>query len=110
LSFWNCVERGHNVDNFSSFPGKFMENVIIVETNKKINGVHVTFGEILRFLGLWLYMSTLKGFRLSNYWSSKRVSMYEGAPYRFYEFMTLKRFEAILLALSYTDEAPPLYT
>jgi hypothetical protein len=35
--------------------------------------------------------------------------MYEGAPYRFNDFMTCKRFEAILLALTYTDKTPPAY-
>lgn len=91
------------------FPRKFMEDVVIVETNKRIAGKQLTFGEFLQFLGLWLYMSTLSGFRRSDYWSSKPVSMRMGAPYRFNEFMALKRFEAILIALAYTDEAPPLY-
>jgi hypothetical protein len=91
------------------FPRKFMEDVVIVETNKRIAGKQVTFGEFLQFLGLWLYMSTLSGFRRSDYWSSKPISMRMGAPYRFNEFMALKRFEAILIALAYTDETPPLY-
>ena len=91
------------------FPRKFMETVLIIETNKKILGAPLTFGEFLRFLGLWLYMSTLKGYRRSEYWSSKEINLYEGAPYRFNEFMALKRFEAILLALSYTDDNPPAY-
>jgi hypothetical protein len=91
------------------FPRKFMEEVVIIETNKRITGMQVTYGEFLQFLGLWLYMSTLSGFRRSDYWSSKPVSMREGAPYRFNEFMALKRFEAILIALAYTNETPPLY-
>jgi hypothetical protein len=90
-------------------PRKFMEEVMLVETNSKIHGSPVTFGEFLRFLGLWLYMSTLSGFRRSDYWSSKPISMLEGAPYRFNDFMTCKRFEAILLALTYTNEIPPAY-
>jgi hypothetical protein len=40
------------------FPRKFMEEVVISETNKRITGMHVTYGEFLPFLGLWLYMST----------------------------------------------------
>jgi hypothetical protein len=91
------------------FPRKFLEDVILAETNKKIKGMPITFGEMLRFLGLWLYMGTLKGFRRSDYWSSKPISMYEGAPYRFIEYMTLKRFEAILLALTYTNKTSPTY-
>jgi hypothetical protein len=92
------------------FPRKFMEDVILVQTNNNLKGgAPVTFGEFLRFLGLWLYMSTLKGFRRSDFWSGKKVSMYEGAPYRLTEFMSMKRFEAILLALTYTDRIPPIY-
>jgi hypothetical protein len=46
------------------FPRRFMEDVILVQTNNNLKGggAPVTFGEFLRFLGLWLYMSTLKGF------------------------------------------------
>ena len=47
-------------------------------------------------------MSTLSGFKRSQFWSAKAASMYEGAPYRFNECMTEKKFDAILLALSYT--------
>jgi hypothetical protein len=90
-------------------PRKFLEDVILIETNKKIQGSAVTFGEFLRFLGLFLYMSTLSGYRRSDYWSSKPISMLEGAPYPFNNFMTFKRFEAILLALTYTNEPPPAY-
>jgi hypothetical protein len=73
-------------------PWKFIEDVILVQTNNKILGSTVTFEEFLRFLGLWLYMSTLSGF----WWL-------------FNDFMTFKRCEAILLALSYTDKTPPAY-
>jgi hypothetical protein len=57
------------------FPRRFMEDVIIVQTNNNLKGgAPVTFGEFLRFLGLWLYMSTLKGFR-RDFWSGKEVYM-----------------------------------
>jgi hypothetical protein len=42
------------------FPRKFMVDVVIAKMNKKINGMPLAFGEFLRFLGLWLYMSTLR--------------------------------------------------
>jgi hypothetical protein len=91
------------------FPWRFLEDVILVEVNKKIKGMSMTFGEVLPFLGLWLYMGTLKGFRRCNFWSSKPILMFEGAPYRFTEIMTLKWFKAILLVLTYTNKSPPLY-
>jgi hypothetical protein len=95
---------------FLFLPQKLMDDVIIVETNNKILGLPITFGELLRFLGLRLYMRTLSGFWQIDYWSSKQISMYEGAPYyRFNDFMPCKRFEAIRLALSYTDKTPPAY-
>jgi hypothetical protein len=55
-------------------------------------------------------MSTLKGFWRSDFWSGKKVSMYEGAPYILTEFMPMNQFEAILLAfdLMYTDGIPPI--
>lgn len=54
-------------------------------------------------------MSTLSGFKRSQFWSAKAASMYEGAPYRFNECMTEKKFDAILLALSYTNNNAPAY-
>jgi hypothetical protein len=89
-------------------PWKFLEDVILVETNKKIKGSAVTFEEFMRFLALYLYMSTLSGYWRSDYWSSNPILMLEGASYCF-NAMMLKRFEVILLALTYTNEPPPAF-
>ena len=44
-------------------PKKFFEDVVLVETNKQIEGPPLTFGEFLQFIGIWLYMSTTAGFK-----------------------------------------------
>jgi hypothetical protein len=37
-------------------------SVLLVKTNKKIQGHPVTFGEFLQIVGIWLYMSTTAGY------------------------------------------------
>ena len=42
-----------------------------------------------------------------EFWSSKAIDAFEGTPYRFNDFMSRPRFEAILAALQFTDRKPP---
>jgi hypothetical protein len=41
------------------FPKEFVQQTILVETNKAIVGEPVQYGEFLRWLGLWFLMATL---------------------------------------------------
>jgi len=43
------------------FPKEFVQQTILVETNKEIVGEPVQYGEFLRWLGLWFLMATLVG-------------------------------------------------
>ena len=90
-------------------PKAFFENVILVETNKKIEGNPVTFGELLQFIGIWLFMSTTAGYSRSDWFSQKPVDRWIGAPYRFNDIMSGRRFEAIISALTFTAAPAPAY-
>jgi hypothetical protein len=83
------------------FPKEFVQQTILVETNKEIVGEPVQYGEFLRWLGLWFLMATLVGPRRRDFWSSMPVDDFEGAPFRLNRWMSRTRFEAILSAMRY---------
>ena len=83
-----------------------MIDVTVEETSKKCP---VTKGEILRFFGIWFFMATTSFDNQRDFWSTKEVSKFSGAPYRFGHPMTRYRFEAILSALTITNRKAPSY-
>ena len=93
------------------FPTAYLFNVILVATNKNLDeGQHaISKGELLRFIGLWLFMSTTSGFPRKEYFSKREVNVYSGAPYRIHMWMSRHRFELILRALTYTLTQPPTF-
>ena len=48
------------------FPRVWMENVLLPQTNKNLEVV-LLFGELLRFLGLILFMSTVTGYSRKDF-------------------------------------------
>jgi len=82
---------------------------ILHETNNEMDDVPLSYGELLRFFGIILFMSTISGFSRRDFWSNAPVSMKTGAPYRFHEWMSLRRFESILINLVLTSKEPPEY-
>ena len=83
------------------FPKEFVQQTILVETNKEIVGEPVQYGEFLRWLGLWFLMATLMGPRRRDFGSSAPVDEFEGSPFRLNRWMSRTRFEAILSAMRY---------
>ena len=111
----NIVGVTSNILEHISFIGMFfllfpksLILTIIEETNKKLD--HPTnLGEFIRWIGVWLLLSTMSGFKRSDFWSMKPIELYHGAPYRLNEIMTSNRFEAIFAALTLTKNKPPAY-
>ena len=67
-----------------------LEDVILKKTNEALREKEekeITFGEFLL-----LFMVTLSGFKVFDFWSSKEIELWPGAPYRFNQWMTHKRF------------------
>jgi hypothetical protein len=92
------------------FPKAYIQEVLLVETNKLLKGKDVTYGEFLQFIGLWLMMATIQGFQRRDFWSVCLVNMFATAPYRFNDIMPRGRFEDILSSLSYTNRGAPAYS
>jgi Transposase IS4 len=84
------------------YPTKWLKEVLIVKTNKRVGGSPLTYGEFLRWIGLWMVMACHKGYTRRDYWSTSAITMYSGALHRFLDLMSRNRFEDILTAISYT--------
>ena len=91
----------------------FVKNVIIPQTNNRLeaNGFHrdLSYGEFLRWIGVWLLMSTLHGPDRAAFWSLTDINRFHGAPWRLGDLMSRKRFDAILRSIFYTDQEKPAY-
>ena len=68
-----------------------------------------SYGEFLRWLGLWCLMATINGPDRSDFWSMTEVDCFVGAPLRLGGFMSRKRFDMILKALAITSRSPPAF-
>ena len=88
---------------------QWMEDVLLQETSKNLEGPPVTKGEFLRWMGLWFFMATCAGFSKQQYFSATEINNKTGAPYRLNEWMSRNRFNAILGALTFTNVKPPTY-
>lgn len=83
---------------------------ILKETNNVLDDVPpLSYGEMLCFFGIILFMSTISEFNWSDFWSSVPVSMKTGAPYRFHEWMSMYMFETTFNNLGLAQDKPPKY-
>jgi hypothetical protein len=91
------------------FPFTWFESVLLRNINDHIEGEKVSLGELLRWIGIWFLMACCKGFPRHEFWSSKDVDAFDGAPWRFCCSMSRNRFDIILKNMRYTDRAHPTY-
>ena len=97
------------VQLFEGLFSKQLLQVIIKKVNENLEGDSLTYGEFLRWIGIWILMSTVDGADQRAFWSTKNVDPFHGAPFHVTPFMSQCRFENILTNLGYTEEAPPTY-
>ena len=90
------------------FPANFLDKMVI-EINKKISGDPVTYGELLKWIGLWVLMSTVNGSDRRSFWLMHDIDIFEGAPFCLAAFMSRNSFENILNNLVYTSADPPAF-
>ena len=69
----------------------------------------MTYGEFLCWLGLLFPMATITGPDRTAFLSMGEVDCFVGAPMQLGHFMSKKRFEEILKALSFTSRQPPAF-
>ena len=81
------------------FEGLFPANLLdtmVTEMNKNISGDPLTYGELLKWIGLWVLMSTVDGSDRQSFWSTHDINIFHGAPFHLTGFMSRNRFENIL--------------
>ena len=61
------------------------------------------------WIEIWLFMSTFSGFKRDDFWSSREITLEEGALYWFNLWMSGRHFKEILSHLCYTDDSAPTY-
>ena len=78
------------------FPQTFFEDVILAQTNKQLDH-EWTFGEFLRWIGVWFIISKNSPGNINKreFWSAKPPSRECGAPFRLSDIMSGCRFEEI---------------
>ena len=93
------------------FPKRFLQDIILKQTNDAMHPSEslITYGELLRFIGVWFQMATTTFENRRDFWSTKAVSRHEGAPWRLNDVISRNRFETILSALTLTSRDPPSY-
>ena len=70
----------------------------------------LTYGEFLRWLGVWLLIASEVGWSRHDYWKTTgQEDPFDGPMMRMNEFMSRDRFDNILNALTFTDQKPPSY-
>lgn len=98
------------VELFEAFFMKdFIKNTLLVNINNNIDGTKVSYGEFLRWLGLWFLMSTIIGPSRRAFFSKKSSNEFSDAPFRVYHYMSHSHFTAILDSIVYTTNDPPEY-
>ena len=93
------------------FPKPYLVDVLLAQTNSQLKNesFKITYGELLRYLGMWFHMATTNFENRRDFWSTKPINSYNGAPWRYNEVMSRQRFENITSALSFTDLPAPAY-
>ena len=90
-------------------PRLYLEDIVLNATNKHLEENPLSFGELLSFIGIILFMSTVNGNKKKDFWSNNPISMKQGAPYRFHQWMSRRRFDEINHHLQFTDNDPPSF-
>ena len=91
------------------FVTKYIKEVIIPNINQNITGERVTYGEFLRWLGLWFLISTVIGPSRESFFLSQMCNEFSEAPFRVSQYMSRRRFDKILSAIRYSKSDPPAY-
>ena len=109
------VKINFHIDNeddyyLQLFEGLFPRDVmdtIIEGVDKQISGDPITYSELLRWIGLWVMMSTLAGSDRRRFWSTHDLDIFYSSFFTLSNYMTQTWFENILNNLTYMKKKPP---
>lgn len=92
------------------FPWVWFSTVLLPMTNANAKTA-ISLGELIRYLGLWIRMSSVGGgFSKEDFWTPGAYDEENNpCPYNFRKYMSLKRFDQITAALMFTDRPKPTF-
>jgi len=107
---WDEIGNMSELDLFRmTFPEFFILKVIIPATNHRL-ATHMTLQEFYVWLGCNFFTACFPGIaNLEDWWSTKPISMWEGAPFRLNKYMAKARFLQITAAVSFTNREHPTF-
>lgn len=108
-SLVNVSSRPSLVEFFEIFFPVLHINTVMLPLMNDVLQPSVTYGEFLRWLGLWFLMATIQGPARKDFWSTAPIDPWSPAPFRLSEYMSRRRFDNILEALVLTNERRPTY-
>lgn len=91
------------------FLADHLKGVILNQINKNIEGLVVSRGEFLQWVGCWFQIATITKLQCYKYWKNSEVNTFSRAPFWLTPFMSGNRFKAILYAIEYSNNNPPTY-
>ena len=77
------------------FPSEFLKDNVLFFINLKIEGKSVTYGELLRWIGIWFLMATTQGTKQHDFWSVAPTNIFDNASFRLNHLMSRDRFDSI---------------
>ena len=90
------------------FPNNYIWEVVVPMTNRYIDGPNMTLKDFYVWLGCHFFMACFEGIEKNKmWWSEKTIDMFEGAPFRLSEYMSVWRFHNIGTAIRYTNIESP---
>ena len=89
------------------FHKQLLQNGIDIVNEKMDGDKEVVYGKFIRWIGIWVLMSTVDGVNWHLLWPTKNVNAFDGEQFRLTSFMSCRCFEKILYNLGYTKEGPP---
>ena len=88
---------------------EYLRDVILKNINENIVGTRATYGELLRWIGLWFIMATGMGPPQDSFFPNKPIDAFSDSPFRIVHYMSKKRFDKKLSAIRYNNSKAPPY-
>ena len=95
---------------FLFLPKRFVDEIILIETNRIIKGPGTEFDEFLRLIGIWMSMTENPGTNWTEYFSKNPIDIFSGCSIYVNQLLSGNSFEGICSALKFTDTPPPPLT
>ena len=91
-------------------PLEYIKTILLPMTSAQLDGGSIKLSEFMRYIGMWLLMSSQVKTAVREYFSSAPIDPYSnGALFRLNDIMSWNRFNAVTKSLKYTGNDPPSY-